>query len=205
MIDAKFAETLATTDFARRATFLPDGSVIYRLKDDSGSVRVPRSDWARLGHRFQEDSKPVRRRASMLFIALFPAVFVFALSLGQVLPYAGWMILIGIFGGPLAIYLWHSRQIQLLARELEADLGLYPSHDGAVPPSSREARWFEIAFLVLVGPQILIGIVGEIAGPDLYRGTPLSGRGIGVFELVAMLLIAVRLVRSHGWKRPSAG
>lgn len=187
-----FAEALAATGFAHRATFTDRQTVIYRLRNGPGHVELPASEWHRLGASFDAQMAPVRKRTRQASIALLPAVFVFAMTIAQVLPYAGLMVLAGILLGPLTIYLVHSAKVQRISRRIEADLAAFPAYHGSIPETAREPRWFEIASLIFVGPFLLIGIIGEIGGPDVFRNTPLSGRGIGPFELIAILLIALR-------------
>jgi hypothetical protein len=188
-----FADALAAGGFQHRASFEPGGQVVYRLADGSGHVRLARLKWDALGDRFAAELVPVRRRTFWLSLALFPAIFLFGMTIGQVLPYAGVAILAGIFLGPLAIYLRHSRKVQEAAARIEAELERFPLCPAPPRDPRREPRWLQMAFLILVGPPLIIGIIGEIGGPDTFRGTPLVGKGIGPAEVVALLLIALRL------------
>lgn len=188
-----FAEALATSGFRHRATFLEDGWVVYRLADGSRHVRLPRSEWDRLGREFDSDMAGTRRRTFWLSVGLLPGILLFAMTIGQYLPFAGIMVLIAFFGGPIAIYLRHSARVQRVAARIESKLsgcdeGIRPGRD-----VRREPRWLEIALLVMVGPSLLVALIGEIGGPDTFRGTPLMGTRVGTFEIVAFLLIALRL------------
>ncbi len=192
-----FAEALATTDFTHRATFTNRETVIYRLKGGTGHVELPASEWRRLGESFQAQMIPVRKRTRRASIALLPMIFAFAMTIAQVLPYAGLIVLGGLLLGPLAIRLLHSAEVQRISRQIEADLTTFPVYRGTIPNTAREPRWFQIAFLICVGPFLLIGIIGEIGGPGTFRNTPLSGRDIGPFELIGLALIAIRLFNSR--------
>ncbi|HEX9963950.1 MAG TPA: hypothetical protein VGB04_03100 [Allosphingosinicella sp.] len=188
-----FAEALATSGFRHRATFREDGWVVYRLADGSRHVRLTRSAWDRLGGEFDAGMAATRRRTFWLSLGLLPGILLFAMTIGQYLPFAGLMVLVAFFGGPIAIYLRHSARVQQVSARIEAKLS---GCDEGVRPEAdvrREPRWLQIAFLLLVGPSLLIGLIGEIGGPDTFRGTPLMGSGIGTFETVALLLIALRL------------
>lgn len=194
MLNPSFSENLAQSGFAHRANFQADGSVVYRLADGTGSVRVRNADWQRLGEDFSQSMTPIRRRTRMLTVALLPMTFVFGMTLGQFLPYSGFLILAAIFLGPLAIYLRHSSQVRTCSARMEGELLTYARCAPAVQTSGREARWFEIAFMVFVGPHLVLATVGEIGGPDFFRETPLWGAGIGPFEAVAFVCVALRLV-----------
>jgi hypothetical protein len=188
-----FADALATSGFRHRAALDAEGMVVYRLADGSRHVRLTRLEWEALGREFEADRAASRRRTFWLQIGLFPCILLFAMLFGELVPFAGLMILVGIFGGPIAIYLRHSAKVQQAAARIEAKLAGYGE---AVRPERdvrREPRWLEIAFLILVGPPLLIGLIGEMGGPDTFRGTPLMGSGVGAFEIAALILIALRL------------
>lgn len=193
-MDSKFSEQLARSGFAHRATESSDGSVVYRLADRSGSVRVPIQVWNRLGEEFETALAPSRKRTRWLSIALFPAILIFGMTVAGYIPFGGVLILIGIFLGPIAIYLMHSRDVQTVTRSIEERLKSYPRCPAAQPDAIRFPRVLEIAFMVLVGPHLLLAIIGQIGGPDTFRGTPLSGIGIGAFQMLALGLIAIRLL-----------
>lgn len=193
-MDSKFSEQLARSGFAHRATGSSGGSVVYRLADGSGSVRVPVQIWNRLSEEFETALAPSRKRTRWLSIALFPAILIFGMTVAGYIPFGGVLILVGIFLGPIAIYLLHSRDVQIITRSIEDRLKTYPSCPAAQPDATRFPRALEIAFMVLVGPHLLLAIIGEIGGPDTFRGTPLSGIGIGTFQILALALIAIRLL-----------
>lgn len=76
---------------------------------------------------------------------------------------------------------------------IESKLAAFPSSPEAVRNPRRVPRWFEIAFMLLVGPHLLVSVAGEIGGPDLFRGTPLSGTQVGPAEIAGFILIALRV------------
>lgn len=193
-MDSSFSEHLARSGFAHRASDAADGAVVYRLADKSGSVRIPGHAWRRLGDEFSAALAPTRRRTRILSIALFPAILIFAMTLGQHLPFAGILILMGVVGGPIVIYLMHARDVQTIRRSIEARLRSYPRCAAMPPDASRLPRALEIAIMLMVGPYLLLAIIGEIGGPDTYRGTPLSGLNIGPFQLLALGLMGLRLL-----------
>jgi hypothetical protein len=194
MLNPGFSDALAASGFVHRASFQGDGTIVYRLSNGSGHVLVQGAEWHRLGRDFKSRMAPVRRRTRKLCIGLPPATFLFGMTLAQLLPFGGAMILGAIFLGPLAICLWHSRQVQRISRAIEEELANLPRSEAVERDPRREPRWFEIAFMVLVGPHLLVSIVGEMGGPDFFRGTPFRGAGVGMAEIVAILLIALRMI-----------
>jgi hypothetical protein len=126
-----------------------------------------------------------------------PATFIFAMTAGQALPFSGLLILAGIFLGPLAIYLRHSRHVQRISRVVEAELARFPRCGHFERDIHPKPRWLEVGLMMLVGPHLIISVIGQVGGPDMFRGTPLSGSNIGPLQLAAFLLIAVRLKWKH--------
>jgi hypothetical protein len=193
VLDPRFSDLLASTGFAHRSSRSNDGYIVYALADGSGNVRLSRREWECLGEEFNSRMASVRRRTRLLSLTLLPATFVFGMTLAQFLPFGGAMILGLIFLGPLVIYIWHSFDVKKISGLIEWKLSGFQKCAPAERDVRREPRWFEIAFLVLVGPHLLISVAGEIGGPDLFRGTPLSGSGIGPAEAIALLFVAVRV------------
>lgn len=174
MLGMGFSRALAQSGFRDRATIDPCGRIVYRLADGSGHVSLRREEWDAVGDAFADAADRVRRRVNRMSIALFPCIFLYAMTLGQVLPFSGFVVLVGIFFGPVAIYLWQSRRIEEISRLIEAELaGLArvpaPPADPARPP-----RWLQIVAMLVVGPGLVIQLYGSI-DPDAYRNTPWSG------------------------------
>ncbi|HEX8366752.1 MAG TPA: hypothetical protein VF603_15845 [Allosphingosinicella sp.] len=169
-----FSRALAASGFQHRATTLPDGRVVYRLVDGSGHVALRKKEWDAVGIAFDEATRPVGRRVNGLSVALYPAIFLFAVSFGQVIPGAGLIILLAIFLGPVAIYLWQSNRIESISRRIEAELASLPRV--AAPPAdpSRAPRWLEIVAMLIVGPGLIIQLYGSF-DPGAFRNTPWSG------------------------------
>lgn len=193
-MNSGFSEDLARSGFAHRARTKADGSVVYRLADKSRSVLLPARVWQQMGEEFAEALAPTRRRTRLLSIALFPGILIFAMTVGQIIPFAGVMILASILCGPIAIYLMHSHDVQKVTRSIELRLKSYPQCPDMPRDPARLPRGVEIACLVVIGPHLVLAIIGEIGGPDTYRGTPLSGMGIGPLQMLAMGLIGLRLL-----------
>jgi len=201
MIGMGFSRALAQTGFQNRATLLPGGRVIYRLADRSGHVALGAEEWEAVGARFATEVRPVGRKTFWLSIGLFPAVFLFGMTIAQILPGSGILILAGIVLGPIAIYLWQSHRIKRIADAIERELARRPRVAGAPPPpASRPPRWLEIACLLLVGPGLIVQIYGSL-NPDAFRNTPWTGMhldwtGIAGFAVLgAMLFYRWRVAR----------
>jgi hypothetical protein len=188
----RFADALAASGFQHRASFEPDGQVVYRLADGSGHVRLARRKWDALGDRFKAELVPIRKDTTCLTIGLFPAIFIYVVTIGL---YPGVVLLAGLFLGPVAIHLIHSRRVQQAAARIEAELVRFPRCPGPPCDPRRAPRWLHIACMILVGPPLIVAVIGQIGGPDTFRGTPWSGKGIGIAGLVALILIALRI----GW------
>lgn len=174
MLGMGFSRALASSGFRHRATAVPGGRVLYRLADGSGHVALHEREWDAVGVAFDEATQPVMRRVRWLSVALFPAIFLYAMTLGQVVPGAGLLVLLGIFFGPLGIYLWQSHRIAAISRLIEAELAQLPRV--AAPPAdpSRAPRWLEIAALLIVGPGLIVQLYGSF-DPGAFRNTPWSG------------------------------
>ena len=53
MFSIEISRAVARTIFLHRATELPDGSMAFRLADDSGHVRVTKEQWEAAGQDFK--------------------------------------------------------------------------------------------------------------------------------------------------------
>ncbi len=192
MLDISFSRKLAESGFERRATPAADGRITYLLADKSGHVSVGRAEWDGLLAEFSETVRRVQRTAKWWFAGLFPGIFVFAMTIGQILPGAGLLIVLGIFFGPPAIYLWQSYQVRWAAEAIDLKLALR-NRVAAPPPKPFQApRWLEIVFFVLVGPHLILEAVGS-AYPDAYRNTPLLGTELNWLSAVSFAILAAIL------------
>src|SRR6185436_6575883 len=114
MLDIGFSRGLARINFKHRAT-VSGGRVTYWLADGSGHVGLESSEWRALIARFEDESRMVLRRAKLALLTLFPVTFVYGMTLGQIMPGAGLVIVAAIFLGPPGIYLWQSHKIARIA------------------------------------------------------------------------------------------
>ena len=191
-IDIGFASALARTGFDHRSARAADGNIVYRLADGSGHVTVPASEWQSILDVFGTETKAIRRRANIALLSLLPAIFIFGMTIGQILPGAGLVIVIAFFGGPIAIYLWQSSKVQKVSAVVETCLAQLPRT--AAPPEipERPPRWLDIAAILLVGPWLVLALIGEIGGPDTFRNTPLKGTRFGWEASMAFAVLCLR-------------
>jgi len=197
MIGMGFSRALAQTGFQHRATLLPGGRVIYRLADGSGHVALRADEWEAVGEHFDTQVRPVGRKTIWLSIGLFPAIFVFGMTIGQMLPVAGILILAGIFLGPIAIYLWQSYRIKHIAGAIEKELARLPRVAAAPAPAWRPPRWLEIACMLLVGPGLIVQIYGSL-NPNAFRNTPWTGMHLGWMGIAGFAVLGAMLL--YRWR-----
>lgn len=188
-----FADAVARTGFAHRASEQPDGTIVYRLADGSRHVRVQRAEWERLRAQFERQSKAARRRAWILLLCWPFAPILVGLTLARIVPAGAFLIFLVAIGMPIAIYVLHFAKVRRIGEEIERQLAR-AQPCAPVPRDLRRApRWLDLALLLVIGPNLLIGIAGSIGGPDFFRETPLWGRHIGAFEVCALAIIALRI------------
>jgi hypothetical protein len=199
-----FARALARLRFQHRATELPDGGLAYRLKPSAQHVRVTRGEWQDIGQVFEESNRASARKATNLLLLCLPAYVAYVALCNLVVPkdvaraLPQWLYLL-VFVGPLpgmpvAVYLWHSRQVQTVSRAIDATLAERPR----IPAPKAAARprppfWFDLICLLVVGPHVFVALLGEL-NPDLFRNTPFSGRHLDPKAMAALALIAIRLL-----------
>jgi hypothetical protein len=188
MLHIGFSRDLAKINFKDRATI--EGSrVTYRLADGSGHVGLDAAEWRSLNDELDARSGEVLRKAKKRLFLLFPCIFVYGMTLGQVMPGAGLIIVAGIFLGPPGIYLWQSHRIERISREIEQVLANRSKVVAPPPAPWRVPRWLEIACAVLVGPHLILEVFGSIY-PEAYRNTPLLGTSLNWTSLVSFSVIA---------------
>jgi hypothetical protein len=186
-----FSRELAKIHFKDRAT-IGDGRVTYRLADGSGHVGLDAAEWRAMNAEFDERSRQVLRKARRWLIGLFPGIFLYGMTVGQIMPGAGLIIVAGIFLGPPGIYLWQSHRIKAISRDIENVLADRPKV--VAPPRApwRIPRWLEIICAVLVGPHLILEVFGSIY-PEAYRNTPLLGTSLNWTSLVSFSVIVAIL------------
>ncbi len=192
MLHMGFSRQLAASGFQRRATAVSGGRIVHRLADGAGHVGLDAGEWRAVGEHFAAQARPVRRTVRYLSAGLFPAIFLFGMTIGQVLPGAGLVIVAGILLGPLAIYLWQSHRINRIARVIEAELARKPRVAAPAVIESRPPRWLEIAFMLLVGPGLIVQVYGSL-NPDAFRNTPWSGTHLGWPGIAGFAVLAAML------------
>lgn len=202
MLDFSFPRLLAQSGFEHRATPEPDGRIVYRLADRSGHVRVERAEWDRLLEEFSTRVRDIQRGTRKWLIGLFPGIFLFGMTIGQILPGAGLLIVLGIFLGPPAIYLSQSYRVRWAAEAIDLKLALRNRVAAPPPKPFRIPRALEIASFVLVGPHLLLELWGSIS-PETYRNTPLLGTELNWTSAISFAVLAGVLWfkwRAVGWE-----
>jgi hypothetical protein len=192
MLGMGFSRALTESGFRHRATSVGGGRIVYRLADGSGNVVLDAGDWDAVGEHFRAQVRPVGRTTTWLSIGLFPAIFVFGMTLGQILPGAGILILAGILLGPIAIYLLQSYRIKHIARAIEQELARLPRVAAPPPPPWRAPRGLEIACILLVGPGLIVQVYGSF-NPDAFRNTPWTGMHLDWLGMAGFALLGAML------------
>ena len=192
MLDIGFSRGLARINFKHRAT-VGSGRVTYRLADGSGHVGLETSEWRALTARFEDESRVVLRTAKLALLALFPVIFAYVMTLGQIMPGGGIIIVAGIFLGPPGIYLWQSHKVARIARNIDAELARRPKVAAPLTSQPRAMRGLEIAALLLVGPHLILQVYGSL-NPDAYRNTPLLGTELDWSDIAGFLILATILL-----------
>jgi hypothetical protein len=202
MLDIGFSRGLARINFKHRAT-TSGGRVTYRLADGSGQVSLETSEWRALTARFEDESRLVLRTAKLALLALFPVTFVYGMTLGQIMPGAGLVIVAAIFLGPPGIYLWQSHKVARIARNIEAELANRPRVAAPRTAQPRAMRGLEIAALLLVGPHLIVQVYGSL-NPDAYRNTPLLGTQLDWSGIAGFLILTTILLLRWRPRRPKS-
>jgi len=217
MIGMSFSRALTQTGFRHRATPVSGGRVNYRLADRSGHVVLSAYEWDAYGEVFEEQVRPVARKTFWLTIGLLPGLGLYMIVMGGILAtaldsnflasVAAVGFVVGLFFGPPGIYLWQSYRVKAIAAAIEKDLATFPRAAAPPAPVGRPPRWLEIAGLVLIGPGLVIAIIGQLGGPDTFRGTPLMGAHLTVVAIAGLAILAALLlyrVRARAEGRPAS-
>ncbi|MDT8280743.1 MAG: hypothetical protein RQ806_09395 [Erythrobacter sp.] len=197
MFEPSLYEAIVRTGFRHRATRQADGSWVYMLRDKSGAVLLPARDWERIGEAYSQPVRAAKRRA-MLIVFGFPFVILaFALFVGQALPHfvAITLLVGGLLGWVLSWLAWYPWKVFQASRIAEQSLRQYPRTRPVPLDPERAPRVLQLLFLVLVGPNLILSIIGEIGGPDTFRNTPMVGAEMGEFQYLALLIIVIW----YGW------
>jgi hypothetical protein len=189
MLDIGFSRRLVESGFEHRAVEAPGGRIVYRLADGSGHVSLQRHEWDALRTEFTLKARTIVRQARWAFVFLFPGIFIFGMTIAQVIPGAGLLIVLGIFFGPPGIYMWQSYRVKWAAKAVEEKLAFHRRVAAPPPVPFQLPRWIEIASFVLVGPHLLIEIYGTI-NPDAYRNTPLLGTSLDWTSAISFAILA---------------
>jgi hypothetical protein len=186
-------EAIVRTGFEHRATRQADGSWVYMLRDKSGAVLVPARQWEQIGQAYSRPVRAAKRRAMKIVFGLPVVILVFALFIAQALPHivAITLLVSGLLGWVLSWMAWLPWKVHQASRIAEASLRQYPKTRPVPLDPKRAPRVLQVVFLVLVGPNLIFSIIGEIGGPDTFRNTPMVGAGMGPFQYAALAVLTL--------------
>jgi hypothetical protein len=211
LLDIGFSRRLAKINFKDRATIRHD-RVVYRLADGSGHVALELYEWRVMLADFDAECAKVLRIAKRCMVGLLPAILIYAVTLGWVIPGGHWVTIAAFYFGAPGIYLWQSNRIERIAREIDARLADRPKVAAPPPEPWRVPRWLEIFCALVVGPHLLFEVYGSI-NPDAYHATPLMGTSLDWSSLISFAVIAAVLyfkwraarqpVYSPRWAQPA--
>jgi hypothetical protein len=202
VLDIGFSRRLAKINFEDRATIRHD-RVVYRLADGSGHVTLDLYEWRTMLAEFDAECAKVLRIAKRVLVGLLPAILLYTVTLGWVIPGGKWVTIAAFYFGAPGIYLWQSSRIERIARELDGRLAQRPKVAAPLPQPWRVPRWLEILSALLVGPHLLLEVYGSI-DPDAYIATPLMGTSLDWTSLISFSVIAVLVYfRWRASRRPA--
>jgi hypothetical protein len=176
----------------------------FRMDDGKGDVRLTEQEWESLGGWFREAVAPSARRlrlailftvpfgiALLAVIANVPALAAVAGRIDNVVPLL--LPLLITAGLPLGAAVAHGLAVQRAFDGVKQAL-LSRARLGA-SPVPRALNALELIALVLVGPHLLVGLVGSLS-PDAFRDTPWSGAQLGLLDLLGLVVLA-----ALAWRR----
>jgi len=205
VFDIEISRALARVTFLHRVTDLPDGALAYRLADDSGHVRLSRTEWERAGHAFKHATGRVKRNAVIALFLWMPAYVLYIAicdavvsdAWARALPRWLWFAIFvaPLFATPVLIFIWWTYRVIRIAMEVDASLTKGARVRISAPPRNpfRVPFWLDVLCVLFVGPHLIVATIGQF-DPDALRNTPLTGQHIDGVAIFGFALIAVRLV-----------
>lgn len=193
MFEPSLYEAIVRTGFEHRATQQADGSWVYMLRDKSGAVLVPAHKWEQIGEAYSRTVRAAKRRAMMIVFGLPFVIMLFALFIAPALPHivAITLLVSSLLGWALSWMVWYPWKVHQASRTAEQSLRQYPKTRPVPLDPKRAPRVLQLIFLVLVGPNLILSIIGEIGGPDTFRNTPWVGAGMGSFQYAALAVLTL--------------
>lgn len=203
MLHVDFSRRLARASFQSRISEGPGPALTYRLMDGSGYIRLDREEWAQIGDYFARETRPSVVRAYVGLILTLPA-FVLWISMTHVPPLSYLFALLPVSiatcvkiaalpGLPIAVYLRHSNYTQSVVTTIERELTGRPRVKAPPADPERVPLWLDVLTMLLVGPGLVIAVVGE-TDPTSLENTPFDGAHLGPAALAGVSVIALRLL-----------
>lgn len=199
MIEPSLFEAITRTGFVHRGRRRADGSYAYMLRDGSGAVLVPPCEWERIGTAYGETVRKAKKRAIIIVFGLPWAIMAYALLLAPILPHivAITLLLGGLLAWAGSWLTWYPWKVLRASQAAEQRLRRFPPTEPLPLDPARQPRVLQIVFLALVGPNLILSLIGEIGGPDTFRNTPMVGASMGPWQYLAVLV----MIGWHLWPR----
>lgn len=209
MADLFLFEKIAVTRLRQRR--VEDGSIGVRLRmpDGKGDVRLTANEWEALGEWFRARVAPSARRLRLavwltlpLIIAFLGIVYnvpVLRAAFERLLEVAAPLVMLFLCGAlPLTMAALHSLAVKRAIDGVNSALADRPRHGTSCLPPPRALNTLELVALVLVGPHLIVGIIGTL-NPGALRNTPLTGAHLDMRSIAGLIvLLALAILR---WRR----
>lgn len=212
-MDLFLFEKIAVTRLEQRR--VADGSpgVRLRMPDGRGDVRLATHEWEALGDWFRDQLTPSAKRlrlAIWLSLPLAVALTGISFQLPAVAAFVEYLyreyrapFLLALTGAlPLTMATLHALAVRRAIQGVNRALAERPRLGTTFLQVPRALNAVELIALVLVGPHLVLGIIGSL-NPDAFRNTPWTGTHLGPAGIAGLaVLLALGLLR---WRRMRQG
>lgn len=209
MADLFLFEKIAVTRLKQRR--VEDGSIGVRVRmpDGKGDVRLTANEWEALGGWLRDQVAPSAKRLRLSVWLTLPLIIAFlgivanipALKAGfeWLFDQAAPLVMLFLCGGlPLTMAALHALAVQRAMDGVNEALADRPRHGISNLPPPKALNTVELIALVLVGPHLILGIIGTI-NPDAFRNTPWTGTHLDLRSIAGLVvLLALGVMR---WRR----
>jgi hypothetical protein len=206
---------IAVTRLKQRC--VEDGSpgVRLRMPDGKGDVRLATHEWEALGGWYRAQVAPSAKRLRLAVWLTLPLIIaclgitanvpVLKAAVEGLFEASPALFMLFLCGGlPLTMAALHARAVQRAVDGVNEALAGRPRLGTSCLPPPRALNVLELIALVLVGPHLVIGIVGSL-NPDAFRNTPWTGSHLDAQGLAGLaVLLALGLLRWRRTRRAAA-